>query len=64
MINIFNNGSKKQLKLLKEILAIVKTLKPDDRATQLEQQMDSWLATLKTSIDKVEQVSGQVDSTK
>ena len=59
MINIFNNRSKKELKLLKEILAIVKTLKPDD---QLEKQMDSWLVTLKQAIGKLETVSEQVDS--
>lgn len=64
MINIFNNRSKKEIRLLKEILAIVKTLKPDDRAAQLEKQMDEWLAKLKQDFGKLEQVSERVDSTK
>lgn len=63
MINIFNNRSKKELKLLKEIKALL-IAGSDERVKQLEAQMDSWLATLKTSVDKVEQVSQQVDSTK
>lgn len=40
------------------------TQKQDDKVAQLEKQMDEWLATLKQSVDKVEQVSEQVDSKK
>lgn len=62
MINIFNNGSRKQIKLLKEIRADVKALKQDDRVKELETQMDSWLATLKQSLARIKTVSEQVDS--
>lgn len=62
MINIFNNGSRKQIKLLKEIRADVKALKQDDRVKELETQMDGWLTTLKKSLGKLETVSEKVDS--
>lgn len=40
------------------------TQKQDERVSQLEKQMDDWLAKLKQDFGKLEKVSEQVDSKK
>lgn len=43
---------------------LIDAITGDERVKELENQMDSWLATLEQSIGKVETVSEQVDSKK